>query len=63
VKRGWAELNVVVDGMAGYVVLLSSDLDGDIEIGQPLRERAAAIARARAWSRRLGYIPVEVEDE
>jgi len=61
--KAWAKLTV-----KGGTVALASDLAiGPISLisiytADSRKSHRQAIARARAWSRRLGGIPVEIED-
>jgi hypothetical protein len=67
--KAWAKIEVWNYGYGLYMTRLKSDVGwgnlyspGEIASGPPQLTRRQALARARAWSRRLGGIPVEVED-
>jgi hypothetical protein len=56
-----AKLIISVQGSGFWHIHLRSDL-GDVLLEPCLWDHRASVVRARAWSRRLGGIPVEVEE-
>jgi len=70
-SKAWAKLVVTFTFDGCWRVGLQSNLSGTTLLHKDTKGRfldicngrSAALARARAWSRRLGNIPVEVANE
>ncbi len=62
--KAWARLIVVpaAKSVGAWRIILDSDLGCGFVDNLFHETTRAAITRARAWSRRLGGIPVEVEE-